>query len=313
MNEQLMKFKEELVNSGILQRTPTNREQFRTQVCPRCGDAKYHTYVKVSFTNDDPVVWHCFKCNASGIVNQEWLNAHELDIQAPTNIKYQKRLTVNDTPTTKLLDVSVKENHDITRVSEYIHSRVGHIPTLQELQAFQYVGDPVTYANDYLGGYYNYGDRCWFLLSNGTMIGRTYHDTDKQRWIRFKTNRVRHRGLYTMKTPIDLYQSINIVIAEGVMDVIGLYYLHPYDNAFYIGTLGSEYAFGLQYMIKRGIFGNSVNIHIFKDEDVANQNIMIDKRTKRLFKHIDVYENLNGKDYGILPNQIELHRTLKIK
>ena len=116
-----------------------------------------------------------------------------------------------------------------------------------------------------------------------------------------------------MRRGLDTHQVINIVISEGIMDSIGLYYHYPIENAIYISTLGSDYKAGIQHMMKLGIFGDSVIIHIFKDSDVSNDMIKIPIGLQKLFKHIFLYQNTIGKDYGVFKEELDIHKIKKIK
>lgn len=315
MNEELARFKEALINSGAFKRTATRRDEYRGKICPRCGDVKWHTYLKIDVTNESPVVWHCFKCNEAGIVNKEFLKAYDLSINTPRNVKYHKQIDVQEAVSTKLNNVSVTDTDDVSNVSQYIQSRVGIIPTMEELQMFRYVGNPFKYVNEYFGDGINkhMDQRCWFQLTNGNIIGRCYNDETEYRWLRYQTKKVRGRGLYTMRRGLDTHQVINIVISEGIMDSIGLYYHYPIENAIYISTLGSDYKAGIQHMMKLGIFGDSVIIHIFKDSDVSNDMIKIPIGLQKLFKHIFLYQNTIGKDYGVFKEELDIHKIKKIK
>jgi hypothetical protein len=83
------------------------------------------------------------------------------------------------------------------------------------------------------------------------------------------------------------------------------------ENAMYISTLGSDYKAGIQHVMKLGIFGDSVVIHIFKDNDVSNDMIKIPYGLQKLFKHIFLYQNMLDKDYGV--SNMDVHRIKKIK
>lgn len=315
MNESLLKFKESLVQSGMFKRTPTNHEQYRGRLCPRCGDTKYHCYVKISLSTDDPPLWHCFKCNESGVVNKQFLAAYQLDIQLPKDVKYHKRIESNEYASIKLNQASCNENDDVSGVVQYINDRIGVNVTFEELQQFRYVGNPRGYVAEFFGRNEVQPNvlqnRYWFQLNNGNIIGRYNNDNTEYRWIRYPTKHVRGRGIYTMRCGVDTHEPINIVIAEGIMDVIGLYYHYPMQNALYIATLGSDYKSGITHILKTGIFGNSVMIHIFKDSDVDNRFIKIDNSTQRLFKHIYLYQNMIDKDYGVTIDKMDIQRIYK--
>lgn len=316
MNESLNKFKEELINSGVLKRTATRRDQFRGKYCPRCGDEKYHCYVKINVTTDEPVLWHCFKCNEGGIVGKEFLKAYGLDnVTLPKNVKYQKAIEIHETVSTKLNAVSCNELDNVDDVINYIYGRIGVYVNLTDLQMFRYVGNPISYVKEFFddGDLKQLKNRHWFQLTNGNIIGRFNNDDTEYRWLRFYTKRIRGRGIYTMRCGVDTHDVINIVIAEGIMDVIGLYYHYPLENAIYIATLGSDYKAGIQHVLKMGLFGDSVMIHIFKDSDVNNDMIKIPDGMMKLYKHIYVYQNMAGKDYGVHKDGLDIHRVKKLR
>jgi len=316
MSNQLMEFKESLINSGLFKRTPSNPSQYRCQTCPFCGDTRGKMYVSINLSNDDPVLYHCFICNASGVMNKEFLEYFDLgdSIMIPKQ-SYRKKLDVSQVSTI-VNQVSCNEQDDLTNVSSYIQSRVDVIPTLQELQTFQYVGNPFQYTKEYLepeiqSDYY-LKRRAWFKLTNGNMIGRTYNDSDKMRWLRYHTKNCTGKGLYTMKEPLDLYRPINILIAEGVMDVIGLYYHYPIPNSFHIAVLGKEYQQGIQHVLNMGIFGSSIHIKIFKDADVDLNRIRIHSNLVKLFKSIEIYQNAIDHDYGVSSDHVEIVKLSKL-
>jgi hypothetical protein len=307
-------FKEALLNTGLFKKTPSNPDQYRCKSCPFCGDQKWHMYVLIKVSDDTPVMYHCFKCNESGVINKQWMDYFELDIKIPKQ-SYRKKLDIGKVSTV-LNQPSCCEQDDLRMIQDYIEYRVGRIPTLEELQMFQYIGNPFRYVKEYLepeiqSDYY-LRQRCWFRLNNGNIHGRSYNQKEKMRWMRYQTKNCVGRGLYTMKEPIDLYKPINVCIAEGVMDTIGLYYHHPIGNAFHIAVLGKDYHVGIQHMLNMGIFGDSVNIKIFKDADVDVHRIKVDKNLLKLFKKVEIYQNTIASDYGVKEDQYEIVKVTKL-
>jgi hypothetical protein len=61
-------------------------------------------------------------------------------------------------------------------------------------------------------------------------------------------------------------------------------------------------------MLDRGIFGDSVCIHIYKDADV--KDVRIDKSKCMWFKSVDVYMNTIGKDFGVSADEIEIEKCM---
>lgn len=312
MNQELYDYKLKLLETGIFRHQTGN--EYTAAQCPNCGDRRKHCYVLIKLDDDTPVLYNCFKCNAKGIVGKEFLSFFGIDDIRIPKTKYSKKLSVSDSATDTLdYGVTVTEKDDISYACEYIKKRVGHYPTLAELQYFQFVGNPVNYAAEYLGydgkNRKQFSNRCWFRLTNGNIHGRAI-DNNPMRWIRFHTNKVKQAGLYTIKLPFDLYQPINVCIAEGIMDVIGLYYNYPMTNAIYIAALGKNYNRGIEHILSMGIFGESVNVKVFKDPNVRVREIFIPYHLQQLFKKVEFYENLNGKDYGVLPDELEVSKIV---
>jgi len=316
MSDTITEFKEALLSTGLFKRIPSDASQFRCKTCPFCGDVKWHMYVKIKLSDDTPVLYHCFKCNESGVINKEFLDYFDLGdtIKIPKQTT-RKKLDVAAVSTI-VNSISCTEQDDVRLVTEYIHDRVGHYPTLEELQMFQYVGNPFQYVKEYLepeieSDYY-LKKRCWFKLTNGNINGRAYDSSEEMRWFRYHTKNCVGRGLYTMKTPIDLYRPINVCIAEGIMDVIGLFYNNPIPNAFHIAILGKDYHAGIQHMLNMGIFGESVNIRIYKDADVGIHKIHVNPNLRKLFKKVEVYQNTLASDYGVSEDKYEIVRVTKL-
>ena len=309
MNKNVIEFKESLINSGLFKRV--DNAQYRSRDCPICGDRKFHCYVKIDLSNDGPVVYHCFKCNNYGIVNDKFLEYIGLDNLNVPRFSKSKRLDVGETVSEKIMDCVVTDKDDIKDVCQYINDRVGVYPTLSDLQFFGYVGNPYKYTKDYLGEDINnvLNNRFWFKMTNGNIIGRWFNDKTNMRWLKYKSSKVSGTGVYKINIPVDMYQPINVIIAEGVMDVIGLYYNYKsFNNNIYIAALGKDYNKAISYVLSRGIFGKSVSVKIFKDSDV--NNIYIDNNMRKLFKNIDIYQNYSAHDYGVTEDKMDIHKVI---
>lgn len=308
----LLRFKEELISSGIFRHM--NTCQYTCQ-CPHCNDNRQHCYVKIDTASDCPVVYWCHICTGHGIVNRKFLEYFNLDISLP-KFTGSRPLDVAKGVSIKVIGDTVTEKHDISRISEYVFNRVGAYPTLDELKMFQYVGDPRKYAFDYLG--YNgegrpFTNRFWFKLTNGNITGRWKDDNTDHRWMNFKTNRVHSSALYSFRKPFDPYKDITVVIAEGIFDVIGLYYNGNIDNGIFIAVEGKGYDRGIKHILSKGIFGNSVSVRIYRDPNVDNDAVYVNPVMRSLFKSIDLYYNTFDEDYGVKPELLDIHKVLNWK
>lgn len=323
LSSQIILFKETLLNLPDMKRVKNS--QYRYRLCPKCGDFNFHLYLKIDMMSDDPVLFHCFKCNSSGIVDDDFIQKMGIDNLTVPKWKAKKKLTsVSSTVEIKAPDQFLNENDNVNGICSYINERVGHYPSIEELNIFRYISHPDRYASEYLGGLdskYNprfgtYGKdvsvfkrRHWFQMTNGNIIGRYYDDNTNMRWLKYNAKRDLGVGMYKLAVPVDLCQVINVMIAEGPMDVIGLYYnCKSFENCIYIAVCGKDYQKGIDYVINKGIFGNSVNINIFKDSDVDVRSIYIDKYKMRLFRNIDIYENTMEKDCGVLPDKLMISK-----
>lgn len=313
MDKNIIEFKERLIATGLFKRVSAS--QYRVRECPKCGDRKWHCYVKIDINTDEPVFYHCFKCNSSGVVDKSFVDYLNIDLRIP-NWKYRKNISTNTSvmaiEKTEMDSILSKED-DVSGISQYINSRIGVIPSYTDLEFFNFIGNPLRYGTAVLDGDISYLDkRYWFKLTNGNMLGRYEDDSVDMRWLRFKSKRIKMSGIYKINLPFDLYQNINVIIAEGIMDVIGLYYHYKsLSNNIYIATLGKSYQKGIEFVLQRGIFGPTVNIHIFKDSDVPVEKIWIPKEYNSLFKRINIYENQAFKDYGTKSENFDIHKIIK--
>lgn len=311
---QMLDFKEKLLATGLFTRTST-RGWYRVQTCPYCGDTKKHFYVRIDLEDpDNPVGFNCFKCHEKGLLNQKFLEFYDLDIK-PVKGKYRRRI---DTEGVSIVVPDLlPADCDISGISEYIKYRIGVIPSREDLTAFQYIGNPTRYASEFLSddkyaGYFS--SRYWFRAVNGMMLGRTYRGMNNNvkhvdRWVKYSGKAILHdTGVYTIKKLFDLHKQIDVYIVEGVFDCIGLYYYYPDANAIFIGCLGSDYNIGIQHLLNRGIFGDSVSIKIIKDDDVSR--VSIDKRKALFFKNVSVFRNVLEKDTGVPIDRIELEKSI---
>lgn len=307
----VMDFKMELLNTGIFKRVRNG--QYRCKFCPYCDDSKFHMYVKIEMDEDSPVVFHCMKCVHSGRMNNKFLEYYGINnIVIP---KYKGLRKIDSGKVGERINVELINKNDIDSINDvkmYINKRIGVECNDVELEYFQFISNPIWYANEYLTNkcldtkwFEGENKRHWFKLSNGNMIGR--NENDKDGWKRFISDRIKESGIYIIKLPFDPVKPIDVCISEGIFDSIGLYYHLKLSNGIFISVLGRDYSKALDYLINAGIFGDHVNIKIYKDADV--DFVAIDKIKRRFFKHVEVYQNMIGKDYGLPINMIDIVKT----
>lgn len=305
----ILEFKRRLLDTGLFKKATNG--WYSTKTCPYCGDMKNHMYVYIDPGSENPIGYNCFKCHSKGLMKQDFLDYYGIQMKVPY-VKGRNRLQQNS-PTEMIGDLIDPEKHagTIMMCQEYFERRLGVVPSISDLKAFQLIGDPESFVRSYLGGEsWGLKDRLWFLMSNGGMAGRSIDDNVSLRWRKRTRNDVKG-GLYSIKSPIATDKPIIVCICEGVLDAIGLYYHCDIPNAAYIACMGSDYVNGVKYAIDMGVFGDSVTVHIYKDSDV--NFVTIPKMYSQLFKSVSVYRNSMAKDFGVKQDMIELEKTQTIQ
>ena len=305
-------YKVRLINSRLFKKTYSSSHEYRGR-CPFCGHTGNKFYIRIDLDSDDPVMYNCFHCPAQGYLNYKLLERLGLEdqITLPKEIKRMKKLPV-DTVVDSVQFVSVTDNDNIDNVCNYINKLVGHNPSIQDLLSFQYIGNPSLYCSEYIG-MDNIDalrdDRIWFKMVNANMIGLSITNNDYRKYI---SARVREGSLYQMKTMIDMYQDLNIIIADNITDVIGLYYnFDDIENCMYIATCGKQYQRAMRHVLNKGIFGKGVNIHIFKNRNIKYEKIFIDNTMRKLFGKVSIYENTEVDSYSVMKDCLHIQRVDK--
>ena len=88
-------------------------------------------YVLIKVMMDTPVLYNCFKCNARGIMNREFLEYFGIDDIDVPKVKNKRRIQpsgVSDQMTEDLFDDN--DGEMIQMCTDYIQKRVGVIPSM---------------------------------------------------------------------------------------------------------------------------------------------------------------------------------------
>ena len=306
--------------------------------CPICGDSKKDPnktrfYIKIDIDSDEPILYHCFngECGASGLLNPSILrsmNIHNLQLNSGLhhyNNKAVRKLNKSLGIKNKVFDfhIPTPPNNKYTEHKlNYVKERLGINFTIEELVDLR----TVFFLNQFLKENEIEvitvdKERANFL--NNVYIGflSTYNEfinfrdtTGKyKRWIKYTIykNLDNTKKFYTIPNNINLLttKTITINIAEGVFDILGVYY-HIFDkekeNMIYVASCDSDFTSVVKHFIQMGVFGN-VRVNIFSDSD---HNIDFYKtfvnNIKDFVNEIFIYYNELEKDYGVKKNNIKL-------
>lgn len=323
-----------------------NDIQYRTR-CPFCGDSKSnlntgHLYIKINPDDNYPMVYHCFKCEESGIVDDNLLLALNIgDINLKSNIttlnktsdriKGQKFLTDDEVINFNYKLPEVKDYNKI----KYIEDRLGCNLSIEDIEKFKIITSlrdflicnnikEITMENyichniekNYVG----------FLSFGGAYIlFRDITNTQYYKWIKYPTTND-SRGcklFYSISNSIDVFtkDNININLSEGVLDILSAYKNLNYNNSndLDIAVCGKQYLYVLNTLNSMGFVGSNINLNIFSDNDeIFNNknnnptNIEYFKKllhkNKYLYNSTNIYYNLIDKDIGVAKDKIKLKK-----
>ena len=295
--------------------------------CPICGDSqknlkKARCYLKCSLDPTEPILYHCFNCDSSGVVNGDFL----------------KRLGINNSEITSKLEnqkynkigVFKKNNVDIITGDvimnspqiHYIERRLGKGLTKNDYNRFKIIWD-INNITEFiidkkiLNSMPTNKDSISFLSDNKSMIlNRSLLDDGS--WRKIKIFNFDGRSFYTIKSTIDLFTSedITINITEGIFDILSVYKNFNSENSVFIAVLGSDYLSGVNYAISKGFIGDNVVIKIYMDSDVDDNAVRFLKNQLKnmrwIFKKIFIYKNAEYykdkkyKDMGTTIDHIDL-------
>lgn len=279
--------------------------------CPFCGDTdkENHGHLYLKCTNDinEPILYHCFLCNAGGRVNKAFLDKFNIKLSTPETINYFNKLS------------KMKGKHDISEgipnldspQYKYLANRLHAQFTIEELSKFRIVWDMAGIdecitSKRVKNTLPSNIDSISFFSDNNCVLLTRFFD-NKLRW-RKTTLFPSNRAFYSIRKDIDLFQKdIHIHIAEGVFDVLSLYKNFYHENGIYLATLGSEYCGAIDHVSSLGLFGSNVTLHFYLDKDIDEKFILMKlKKMRWAFNNIRVYKNTLSKDIGVPKDQIKL-------
>lgn len=333
-------FKQDILN--MLLDIPYAKYDRKSQVtvrCPFCGDSvKNHTHghfgVKIDLNRDEPIVFHCFRCDISGLFTpnvMRLLGISDLGTSSALtqyNKKAVKRhahgFTMDNSPV-KLKMPEIVLNERTLKKHEYLESRLGVKLDIHEMVNKKVVYSLLNLLKDNEINKLTVPQQQAILLQEeyvGFLSARNeyinFRDiTNKNKYRYFIYNVLGRldntRKFYIMPNKIDIFTKDNITIniAEGVFDIFGIYH-HVFDkhddNTLYTAVCGAGYHSVIKYLLQMGITCN-VDINIFSDSDRPPSFY------KQMIKEIDpwinkvnLYYNSKGKDYGVPSDQISLVR-----
>lgn len=306
-----------------------NQVQYRIR-CPICGDSQKnlrdaHCYLKCGMDPNEPILYICFKCNARGIVNKQFLDKIGVDPILAALVGNQRRNRLGSYKKANV-DIITGEVDLETPQARYLRKRLGKSDILDRcMDSLKVVWDlknvyPYITDRRVRNTMPNNRDSISFLSDDkSTLLTRNFED-ESGRWRKIKIFPSDGKSMYTIKSQFDLFRVVDPVtsdksiselnIAEGIMDIASVYInlnLGVVSNAAYIAVLGSDYTAGIDYAIAKGIFGSTIKVNLYVDDDVDIKSLKYHlQRYKWLFHSITIFRNLKSKDVGVPISDIKL-------
>lgn len=309
--------------------------------CDDCGDSiksidHGHLHIWIDIDNDDiPLIYHCFRCDESGILSASKLRNLGIEAMGINNVigsynrKQKKRMKKIFKGRAKL-DLTIPKINNVPLANKkfkYINDRFGSDLTIDDCKRFKIVPNLGEFlkANNLLENVtdgemnlikslHQYG--VGFLTTENHFVNIRSITNSKMRYYKYQIIKTVNdtAKMYIIPTIIDnmTTDDINIYIAEGTFDAIGVYLnvIDDHTNAIFCGCNGCGFGSVFEYFISLGFFGDNMHYHIMSDKDKRPH--FYNKLTARFLPFvgsINLYYNKIGKDYGVRREQIELETT----
>jgi len=294
--------------------------------CPYCGDSddKSHAHFSVRI-DEEPFIYHCFRCDDAGVFNFKVLKDLNIynselmvSIQSMKTKKSKNQVLSFERKMKSFLlpDFSEKNTWKINYIEKRLKIKIQGkdkeklriVTSLKEFLKINNITKKYTLYDDsqidlldknYVG----------FLSRDHSCIHfRNASKNDKlKRWkIFFIYDAPLGDKFYTIKKSIDkLTEKLEVNIAEGVFDIIGLYnYLPRKKNQLFLCANGKSFKKAVNLVLKEGFLDAEFNI--YSDSDV---NIEFYKKIfESLPISLNIYYNSAASDYGVDKERISLSK-----
>ena len=309
--------------------TTTNKKEVRVR-CPYCGDSKTnkssaHMYIEMR----PPFRFHCFKCETAGRLTQQTAKDFGLyDIELNSLLVEGSKITRNNIPsqiTYNKRDVAFDTFNTIQTINSisYFNNRFGTNfdgeYLTNKFKAVLSAPEFFKRNNIYVSqNQYDFTNVIGFVSSDSSHI--VFRDTSGYQQRRYYnlalTDDDTASKIYNISTDIDiLSDSINLVMTEGIFDIIGVY-LHFYKdtpfekNTIFSAACGKGFNSVISHFIRLGFI--NLNITIYSDSDVNPEFFRNLKQSSPYLKNlkITVYYNSKEKDFGIRKENISLKKVI---
>lgn len=308
--------------------------------CPLCGDSKKDsskTRFYVLINKEDPrvpIMYNCFNCNEYGFLTPSILRQigiSDLSINSSL-VSYNKGAAKGQHRLLGMKGNSFKfkipepPDNDLNRAKcEYINKRLGINLSISEWIKFKVVFSLYGFLkSNSIEELTVKLDRARILEANYVGFLTAKNEFVNMRCVSNNPKLPRYdkysifksldntRKFYVIPMQLDIMSTdaIYINIAEGVFDILGVYFNvnnRELKNNVYVAVCGSDYLSVIEYFIKIGVFGKNVVVNIYSDSDKPPYYYGKTQRGISAFVgKVNVYYNTMEKDFGVPKNKINI-------
>lgn len=345
-NKELEKYRQELATQllSIPLAHPVSGDKAIAFRCPYCGDSKsdrFKTrfYVIMDFLENEVPYYKCHNggCEAKGIVTAELLKDLQLDNYTLLNrhnmhmsqLKKSVRKKLYSDGTKLDLRIPMPIMNDVTKHKlTYINNRLKISLTGRDLLKYKIVinlYDFLKYNNvkqlsrekyvtDGLDeAYFGFlsADNNYLVMRNTTQkITKTF-----KRYVNYSIleSPDNARKFYIMPNNVDIMEDVELIITEGVLDIIGVYnhVMNKDDhNKIYVAACGTGMEAVIRYILRMGFIHLRISIYSDNDVKIKFYEELKEKLKDKVNCSLTVYYNRLSKDYGVPKEEIELYKTI---
>lgn len=318
----------------------TNKKEVRIR-CPYCGDSRRdpsaaHLYIEMK----PPFRFHCFKCETSGVLNNQTLRDMEIYdsslnsslISLNKNFKENQGVHTVKLSKKRSIKMSTPESEQSYNAQMYLNNRYGtSLDGKFMTEKLRAVLDPGSFFKENgiipPNGVFDFWNAIGFTSSdNSHIVFRDITGNQKRRYCNLNIAHAENdisSKMYNISSSVDIMsEKVNLVITEGIFDIIGVY-LHFYKDTemekdtIFTAACGKGFNAVILNYIRAGFL--DLNISIYSDGDVDVNFYRDMKNSSPYLKNSRItvyYNNLYnkttgfGKDYGVPKNQIQLRKII---
>lgn len=334
-DETKMNFVNGVIDRGIFYKWNGDSSELITK-CPFCGDNNKsddgHLYISINYGKNEPMLYHCFKCNVGGIITADiaeyFVNDEEI-VSSISKMNGGKRYNIKISShgknyIWKMPEPDIEYKYKI----QYVNNRLGlkidkdfydRSKMILDFKKFLQINCINTTIKKYFLDMLQ-KKFVGFLSSKGTHVWFRNIIDEEIRWFKYPlVKSTTSKNFYSVSNTVDILSPapINLNLSEGIFDCLSIWknLHHDAKNDINIAVGSTDYSGIIEYLISLGFIGSNVNLNIYSDNDKnSTTSLQYHKKVlnkyKVIFGEINIYYNIIGKDCGVPVNEIKLKKEI---